>query len=93
VSKQKPIRVEPGCPPIVSHKPARASKRRATAFSPPAVFSISSGTPLESFSRVPAQRANPASIPSSAYPGWTITASAPTSAAASQVCWRIFRDP
>ena len=40
------------------------------------------------------QRANPASgsSPAVTWPPWTMTALAPTSAAASQVCCRILRD-
>ena len=61
-------------PPSASQSRASASKRRATAFSPPAVFSISTGTSDSSISSVRGQRPTPSAIPSSAWPAWTITA-------------------
>jgi hypothetical protein len=93
VSKQKPSSTSVFAAETASQRRESASKRRATAFSPPAVFSIRTGTSDSSISRVRSQRATPSETPSSACPAWTITAAAPTSAAASQVCCRILRDP
>ena len=93
VSKQKPISTLVSAASTASQSFASASKRRATALSPPAVFSRYTGTSDSSISSVRVQRPTPSSIPSSAWPGWTITASAPIAAAASQVWVRIFREP
>jgi hypothetical protein len=69
------------------------SKWRAIAWSPPAVFSRYTGTSVVRESSALTHRSNPASMSlSSACPPWTMTAVAPTSAAASHVSCRIFRD-
>ena len=82
VSRQKPA----SYPPITSHSRASASNRRAHALSPPAVFSISSGTakPPDSaaYANVLRQLSKPtATSPLSTCPPWTISPRAPTAAA------------
>ena len=66
VSKQKPSSTPWSVAAIASQSRASASKRRATAFSPPAVFSMNTGTSVSSISSVRGQRPTPSSSPSSA---------------------------
>src|SRR5664279_4281333 len=90
VSRQNPT----SWPSRASHSRAIASSRRAIAWSPPAVFSMSTGTFWSSRSNVLRQLSKPVagSSAASTWPPCTISAAAPTSAARSTFCCSSLRD-
>ena len=79
--------------PIASHSRPIASSRRAIALSPPAVFSMSSGTGRSRPSMHLRQLSKPVAASSSTprWPPCTMTPLAPISAAAVRCCWSSLR--
>ena len=94
VSKQKP-RSTPvvGVADRLPEPRQRVEAPRDGVVAAGGVLDAARGTSVSSISSERSQRPGPSAMSSSAWPPWTITAAAPTSEAASQVCWRILREP
>ena len=94
VSKQKPS-VDPGLG-VADRLPEprqRIEAPRDRVLAAGGVLDQHRDVGLEQLERAAASGPGPSAMSSSAWPPWTITAAAPTSAAASQVCCRILREP